>query len=360
MSIASRRLQRGAEQGASLPPSSSTWAQAVATAQAGTGRANILFVGESYFEGIGMNSYGREYRWIDRLTTQLRSQYSITHGGQAFTATRWSSGLGNFVSSTGTGTAANSESYQAARAYTLASGEYREWAVTGDSIDILYATSTSASSVIISVDGSQVDTFSANAAVSYSNVKHYSLGLSSSHTFRVTSSGGTVGVDGVVIYDGDYSAGISYWDCSKGGFTSGQFQPATGASQGWANGDVHLVIESLYGNDYLTSAYVPSTTASRLQARIQRYKQLPNSPDIVTLLYWDISGYMGTNSLGYTHDDYRNALQNIVAIEGVQVVNLHTIYGTAPASYIGSDGVHPTVEGHQAIADSVQVVLSTI
>lgn len=309
MSIAGRRLQRAVPQQDVTPPSSTTWGAAVAAAQGGTGRANILFVGESYFEGVGLNSQGRQYRWIDRLTTQLRSQYGLGTGGQAFTATRWSSGLGNFASSTGTGTAANSENYQAARAYTLADSQYREWAVTGDSIDILYATSTSAGSVVVSVDGSTVDTFSANATASYSNVRHYSLGASGSHTFRVTSSGGTVGVDGVVIYNGDYTAGVSYWDCSKGGFTSGQFQPATGASQGWANADVHLVVESLYGNDYLTSAYAPSLTATRLQARITRYKQLPNSPDIVTLLYWDISGYMGTNSLGYTHDNYRDALQ---------------------------------------------------
>lgn len=351
MGRAARRLQRAHASG--QPSVSGVWATALQAARGGQGRANILFIGDSYFEGVGLNSQGRQYRWIDRLVTQLRTQEGLGLGGQGFTATRWSSQLGSWAASTGTGAATNSENYQAARGSQPTSGQYREWTTSGDSVDVLYSTSSGGGSIVVAVDGATVDTFSTNSAATYSNVKHYTFGSTGTHTFRVTASGGTIGIDGIVSYNGDYQAGISYWDCSRGGYTSNNFRPSTGASQGWANGDIHLIIESLYGNDYLTSAYTPAVSASRLQDRLNRYQSLPHTPDVVVLLYWGIQSFNGDNSLGYSHADYRAALSAVVQNSPATLVDLYEIYGTVPPSYIGSDGVHPTVTGHQAIADAL-------
>lgn len=237
---------------------------------------------------------------------------------------------------------------------------YIEYIVTGDRIDIVYSkTAIAGATVQISVGGVPVDSFDISGGVSYGNVYHYTLGLPATYTVRLTAVGATVGVDGLVVFHGDYDAGLSYWECTRGGATSAFFQPAPaaihGASDGWANANLHLVIDSLYGNDYLEPGGVatPSTVVTRLQARVARYKALANNPDVILLLYWGLSTYNGDNSLGYNHDDYRVAIKAVADDEGCKIINLYDIYGMAPGSYFSGDGLHPNNTGHQAIADGI-------
>lgn len=332
----------------------STWKVALDDASNGTGRANILYVGDSYFEGVGLTSSGRPDRFVDKFVTSLRTEYDVAGSGQGYTPTRYEANPG-YEAATGTGTAnySNSDNYQAMHGAQPTNTRYLEWSVIGDSVDLLHITSAGAGSLAVSVDGgAPIDTFSLNSSATYSNVRHYSLGSAGSHTFRVTSSG-TTGVDGIVSYNGDYTSGISYWDCSRGSSNSQFFQPSTGASIGWSNGVFHLVVDSLYGNDFLANIDIPSVTASRFLARVNRYKTLVNNPTILTILYWDLPDYLSTNSLGYTHDDYRNAIIAVAADEEVNVLDLHDIYGVVDGSYITMDGVHPNASGHQLIVDSL-------
>lgn len=329
----------------------STWSEALAEAKAGTGRANVLFVGDSYFEGQGAGA--RASRWVDLLVNGLRTTYEVDGSGLGWYRPRWSSQQNgvNWPAPTGTAAMSNSENYQCAHGTQPTNGQYLEWTVSGDSVDLVHATGSGAGSIVVAVDGSTVDTFSCNSTATYGNVRHYNLGSNGSHTFRVTSSGGTTGIDGIVVYSGDYSAGISYWECSRGGYLSSNFQPSTGAAQGWANSDAHLVIDSLYGNDYLTSANTPATAAARFAARVAVYKNLPNSPTIVALLYWGLDAMNGDNGLGYDHQDYRDAIQAVATTEGVQIINLADTYPTISSSYLVADNIHPNATGHQMLAD---------
>lgn len=329
----------------------STWSDALAAAIAGTSRANLLWIGDSYFEGQGAGS--RANRFVDKTISGLRALHGLP-GGLGWSRPRWSSQQSSWPASTGNGTASNSENYQCAHGYQLANNQYREWALTGDSVDLVHPTGAGAGSMIVAVDGTTVDSFSQNVAASYGNVRHYALGSSGSHTVRVTSSGGTTAVDGLQVFDGDYTAGISYWECSRGGFASTNFAPATGASKGWAGGDIHLIIESLYGNDYLVNAATPAVVVTRFLARVDRYRTLPTNPSIATLLYWTPSSMSGANSLGYTHADYREAIAAAATSEGVQIIDLAAYYADpVSAGYIGGDNIHPNAAGHAAIGTAL-------
>lgn len=344
-----------------MPGTTSVWGASLAEAANGTGRANILFVGDSYFEGVGLGSSGRPNRFIDRLVDALRAEHDIAGSGLGYVPTRFESNPG-FPAATGTGTSnySNSENYQARHGAQPTNARYLEWTVVGDSVDLLHATSAGAGSLAVSIDGGgSIDSFSLNSATSYANVRHYSLGTSGSHNFRITSTG-TTGVDGIVVYDGDYTAGISYWDCARGGSSSEHFQPSTGASLGWVNGNFHLVIESLYGNDFLDNLATPATAASRFQARVSRYKSLSSNPTIVTILYWDLANYNTANSLGYTHGQYRDAIRAVATTEEVTILDLSTLYGTVSSSYLTLDNIHPNAAGHQLIADCLLDTLEAL
>lgn len=118
-----------------------TWGSALAEAANGTGRANILFVGDSYFEGVGLGSSGRPDRFIDKLVAALRAEYGVGGSGVGYVPTRYEANPG-FPGSTGTatGTYSNSENYQGRHGAQPGNGQYLEWSITGTEVDFLHAT----------------------------------------------------------------------------------------------------------------------------------------------------------------------------------------------------------------------------
>lgn len=362
-----RRLQRSVV--LDVLPGGNTWATALASAQLNSGRANILFVGDSYFEGVGATT--RTNRWIDKLVAGLRTQYSVSGSGIGWISPyRQDSPSDAIYGATGTGS--RDTNAQGTRGVLLDSGEYVQWSIIGDAIDVVHnTTSTAGVSVQISIDGGAPSSFSVSGGVSCGNRHYHSMGSNGSHTVRLTAMGGTISVDGIVAYAGDYNSGISFWECTRGSATSGTWLANTSASPpywtsnavaGWSGGDIHLIIDSLYGNDYLPTDGVntPATVVSRFLARVQRYKQLPNNPDIVVLLYWGIPLFDGDNSTGNDHQDYRNALISAATSEGVYVINLYDTHGMADSSYLAADNVHPNNTGHQVIADAVRAGLAEL
>ena len=119
-----------------------SWGTAIKAAAAGTGRACILYVGDSFIQGEGAST--RLNRWADSLMSALRSRYGITGSGVGLTPYYYNTYLS--VSAgwrhPGQPTMHTPPSWfvtQGNRGVQLGGGEYVEWTVSGDFVDVVYA-----------------------------------------------------------------------------------------------------------------------------------------------------------------------------------------------------------------------------
>lgn len=326
------------------------WRDAIAAAAAGTGLARIGFIGDSYFEGVGASD--RAHRWIDRLATQMRAQHTID-GSALWHSGYWYDGPGGDTDPATTGAQSSSDAYLGRRGVVLDAGEWIEWPITGNSVD-LHAAAASGGSLLLSVAGTTLATWPADG-----NTRRYDWGTAAARTVRITAAGATIGVHGIIEHTGDPDRGLDYLESTRGGATSAYWAPGTGAITALRDASPHLIVWSLYGNDFLPSAGTasPATVASRLAATLADIATWPQPPHVAILLYWGLS-YEGPNDQSATHADYRAALRGVATSHGAQIIDLSTTYQPAPAGMIGGDGVHPTDTGHQAIADYVQAALA--
>lgn len=322
-------------------------------------------------EGEGAST--RANRWIDLLIGSLRTGYSVGGAGFGLTSRYFGTYLTESDSwrhpGSTTGTVANASYFytQADRGSELASTASLSWAVTGDSFDLVYTTTGGAGgygSIKVYVDGTLKTTIASNSvAYQPGTIYHGSLGTAGAHTIKVVASSGTVAVDGVVVYNGDYTAGITYWDCTHTGYDNNNFE-ASGLDyqEGWGQYLPHLIIDDeVGGNEFLNSTLSPTDMAALLHNRIVVYKALSSAPSILFVVNWDLPGLTGNNTLGYSYTQYMTAAINQINTDGGCVIlDVRTVYPTAASNrtWFASDNLHPSDLGHGKIADAVDAVLT--
>jgi hypothetical protein len=373
MTVMLRRRGVDAKRHSSAPLSA--YATSIAAAAAGTGKAKILFVGDSVVEGEGASV--RANRWIDQLIQLIRTRYGIGGSGVGLTAWHYATYLDV---SAGWRTQTNSGvedlswfGTQGYRGAVMDPGTYVQWSVTGDSIDVVYAglqASDGGGSLVVAVDGSTVATINTAAADAYlpGLISHVSLGTAGAHTVRITESGSGTGalLDGIVVYDGDYTAGVTYWDCSHTAFTSDDFvDNSTDYQLGWANYLPTLIVDQLIGlNEYNQSQATPSHVAANLTARIAVYKALASHPTIVVWVPMMTTSYTPNtpNSLGYTREQYYTAaIAAANAAGGVTVFDARSVYPSPdPSWFPTANGGELGDIGHQVTATAFDTYLATV
>lgn len=366
-----------------------TWNSAVAAAKAGTGRAKILVVGDSIAEGE--NASSRATRWLDSLVAKMRSDFGLTAaGGQGLTP---AGGYATYLDSsepwrnpwTVTGTVSTGQvgTMQGDKGAYLNSGASISRTVTGDSADLVYfGVSTGLSgitwgTITIAVDGTTVATVSPTAAGAQKpgQIYHFSLGTAGTHTVKYTATGGAVMIDGDVIYNGDYTAGITYWDASHTGYTSSQDITMMGTSgatsgsttgnwAGWSNFAPHLVIiDQVGGNDLGDGTNTPSQVASNLTSMLNALKALPSSPSILVFAPMRTPGVESESNGSYTIADYVSACKTVATGAGTSVnwLDLNDVYPYAsiPSSWTTGDSQqqHPNDTGQAAEMSTIAGII---
>jgi hypothetical protein len=324
-----------------------------------------LFIGDSLVEGEGAST--RANRWIDALMTSLRSTKGIAGSGLGLTP---ASEYGTYLSvSSGwknpaSGSGRSGQSWMMSQGFKgtiVASGGYVQWTVSGDSADLVFTMATAGyGNLVVAVDGVTVKTIVGTSGYAPGTIDHFSLGTAGSHTIRVTASGGDIFVDGIVVYNGDYTAGLTYWDCAHTSFTASDFAENTDYQQGWTRFLPHLVITDLVGgNEYLSDGESPTVVADRLTTMITTLKALASKPTIYLMVPMHSPGIStGPNGSGYTFAQYCTAAMNAATAAGASVLDLRAIYPTPTSAWFDADALHPNNTGHAQIASAWTSVLT--
>lgn len=335
------------------------WTYAVS--QRASRLATVLFVGDSLVEGQGATT--KANRWMDLFLGKLRTRYTVAAGGPgAIPASYYTYGTSSSWASpaTTTGTLGGGGG---GKGVFLASGQYVQWSVTGDAVDVIYMRYASGGNLTVTVDGTATgQTITGGGADTAGNKARVTFGSSGSHTVRLTATGNGTTVEAVVPYNGDSSAGFSFYDNAHTSWESDRTASGTDSWNGWLNLAPDLVIDDQVGtNDYLHETATPATVTSRLTARLNRYAAMTNPPTVVVLIPMvpPQLASSSANSLGYTYAQYWDGCKTAAQSAGVKVLDLRTLHPSPSASWFDTDDLHSSNAGHQVYATDVDSFLAT-
>lgn len=314
---------------------------------------NILCLGDSITEGAHATSRSR--RWTARLLTNLRNAYP-TLGGEGFLPPRWASAShtqpppATLVGGPGTDVTFG----LGWRCATIQSGKSITWDVVGTSADIHYARGANSGVFAVSVDGGPPTIHAtSNPTTTDDGVLRVDLGPSGPHSLTVAwSSGGTVYVDGIVVYDGDESAGIRMHEAGHFGYTTTGIRQRMDHNvyfdQRLATVAPALVIVAAGIND-MSNSINPATTQANLEAMVDHLNTVTPHPSICLVGYYQRSG-----SFDYPWSDYQDVYRAVEAANDRVTFYDHSLrlptYDTDPDLALMADGVHPADAGHAYLA----------
>lgn len=342
-------------------------------------QCRILFVGDSLLEGQGASSQAT--RSQQRLLAKVNARYGLTpsttgqykpfyfSAGEPVSAS-W--GRYGTRSSEG-GVQDNYEFCVGARGYFIWVGDY--WILPNQSfryIELQYTESGDMSlGTVQLVDitdpgnpqfiGTPHNTATGGAGVRPGKRAIHDFGSVATRTIAVYCNVNGVIIDGVTLYTSSPAVGVTTLDASASGAGSNMAMSGTASWNGWQNMDADLVIDDLWHNDFLANGATPSVSAARMGERIDRYRAISSTIDIAVVMVWNMPAINGTsqNSLGYTLDQYRQAIRAICYTKGVWIFDLSR-YQTANAGLLVADQVHPNDSGHERIATLLDEFLAGI
>lgn len=324
---------------------------------------NIWFgPGDSITEGHGATTVAR--RWQNRAVQNIRTRFpvtGVTGGAGAVPAFYEATTMGQPAATSGTVVKQTSLGL-GGRAYAIAPGGYIEWAVTGSSVDIIYAQVPSSSDVTVSVDGTDVASFpTTTGGVTVDGLLYrITFGSAGAHTVRIRPTHATnyARICGLVVYNGDETKGVRFYDVSKFGTTSAFW--ATGGSGGTSLQQLaaamppSLVVIVLGANDY-SGNITPATFRTNLETTIAKIR-VGASPSFLLV------GQYKRSETGYTYawTDYLDVLKAMDAADAdVTFLDLSTRMPDVLGDTLGlySDFVHPTDKGEGMIADIIAAAI---
>lgn len=315
---------------------------------------DVLVIGDSIGEGVGVNTGNLTNRWASQLIASLRGIYPVANvaGGFGYQAA-WNSAGVNPPTETGTVTHATnglghrSSILGAGAAITFTS------VLPGTSFQLRMKRSTT-DAVTVAVDGGTATTITAGPSGEFT---YTSAALARQvHSVVVTQTAGTPEIEGLFWMDGDEAAGIRLWDCSKAGAKAGDWTTASGGSQAWLTAATgftpSLVVLALGTNDATTvSAATFKTNVANLVTAVRG--QWANVPILLVGSYQPPSRQAG---LIDAWANYGSALRALAAADpAIAYLDLMNAIGSIAVDTYGllNDTTHPNTKGHQLYAQTV-------
>lgn len=334
-----------AEAAASCPAGLDAWCSALAAAP--TRPANVLVVGDSIAQGFYAST--RSGRWIDRVRARLEQDYGgsgqgyvpASEGGvDGFVPAVWVD-QGGYDSSHGLG----------ARSYTIDTSTGSATATfSGDRVQLSYTASPSGGAMRISIDGAaaaRIDTFDPSGVISGRTWVSPPL-ATGTHTLRVVADDtGTLPVysatvEGLMIFDGDYTSGVRVWDASHLGYDSSQFAASPDLGSAVQQVQPDLVVLELGIND-LTHGIPPAEFEADLAAIVSTVAANDGNRFSVAIMeMWN-----PTFQAPDLYSRYVAAETDLAAAAGYSVVDLSSV----DAALYTADGAHANQFGEQVVAD---------
>jgi lysophospholipase L1-like esterase len=337
-------------------------------------RCNVVCVGDSISEGQGATQIDR--RWIARLRDNLRTQHQttgVTGGGRGFLGVT-GSGQVSFTWPTtinGSPTPATTLGPKGQFLQLTASGQSIVYNLVGDSADIMWTQVPFGGTFSWSVDGGGATNISTNGgAIVDGMVTHISLGSAGAHTLTLAWVSGSSNVDGVVEYNGDYTAGIQVHDAAHYGWQTSNWVSVTSSStaspaKAIAALSPSLLLITLGVNDQFAGV-TPATFQANLTTIISQLRAAASAPYpavVINMLpertgqsgyTYPWSQYIGAARAVASADTGGPASSSIVTVMdftlGPRMLGADTdVYGGWP----GGDLVHPSDKGHSLLADTM-------
>lgn len=333
---------------------------------AGSIRARWLAIGDSITEGQGAST--KTNRWIDKALAGIRTTRGVSGGAgyvPGFYGTYASDSPWQSYSAR-SGTVSNDiwGANPGWRHITMSTSATQTWTVTGTHVEIWYL--GNGGTFTWRVDGgSTTSVNTANGGVYATNLRTsvLSLGSAGSHTVTVAATTGPVYISGLVVFNGDSTAGVTLYDGGHTGHTSldalgdvATNDPDQVAT--WTTIAPDLVSIELGFND-VPVPISPAQTVINLRQLIGDLRALPTSPSIVLIV-------------GYTPDasnegaawlaDHVPALRMLGAGDGtISVLDLAATMPAATlsgAGFYSTDGLHPNNSGHTEIANQFATLVT--
>lgn len=337
-------------------------------------RASACCIGDSITEGQGATAY--DNRWLGRLRDMLRSRYptpGLTGGGRGYVNITGTGELSFAWPTTITGSPPGVTTGPKAGGLQFnATGQQVAFTLTGDSADIMWEQVGFGGTFSYKVDSGATTNISTNGGSTVDGkITHISLGSAGAHTLTLAWVSGAANVDGVVEYNGDFSAGIQVHDCGHYGWqTSTWTGTNSGVYASIAALSPALVIITLGVNDQFLGV-VPATFQSNLQAIIGDVRAALTSPYPSFALNM-LPPRQGQSGYAYPWSQYVQAAYNVAAADtsgpgGVSLVTVmdFTLGPRLPGAdadvyglWHAADLVHPSNKGHEYLADCLTEFLS--
>jgi lysophospholipase L1-like esterase len=347
-------------------------------------RCNIVCIGDSITEGqhaAGPPSTGFENRWLARLRDMLRARYptqALVGGGRGFIGAASTGELSFTWPTTITGSPLYGSAGPKAKFVQLnGSGQSISFSLVGDSADIMWVQTPFGGTFSWSVDGGPATHVSTNAGSTVDGkLTHVPLGSVGSHTLVLSWVSGSSDIDGVIENNGDYASGIGVHDAGHYGWQTSNWVSALngGAAAGPAAAIAALapsaVIITLGFNDQY-SGVAPSDFQARLQTIISGLEARLLKPYPAVILNM-LPARINQAKWAYPWSQYVAAAGNVSAADtsgpgGSSIVSVMDFSSAADmpgadADIYGfwqvGDLVHPSIRGHQMIADTLTAFLS--
>ncbi|MGY2067615.1 cutinase family protein [Blastococcus sp. SYSU DS0619] len=329
-----------------------------ADSAAGRGPLDVVVVGDSVAEG---RDVGKGNRWVDTLLNLMRDRYQPPGiaGGEGYVPAYYAAGgMTDRFTFGGTSTLGSQYGF-GMRANHMPSGAGNSMTATftGTSFELHYASSRNTGTITVSVDGAPgtpVPTAGGDYTPSDGGSWTSPPLSRGTHTVTLTNtSGRTVLVEGISVYDGDESAGVRLWEAGHSGWQAEDYANRPTAAQhgqAVASAAPHLVVVALGYND-VVAGFTAAQFRDYLTATVAHLRGPDVGPDPSVL----IVGYpRRTDVPAAAWDAYLQAMAGVAADQGYAFADLSTL----PDFGMSADGVHPTAVGHTQIAEALDRVLA--
>ena len=324
-----------------------------------TVRANVCVIGDSITEGQKVTVMLR--RWVSRVADNLRRDLptdGVTGGGIGFVGNS-ATGVGLFtwpVVNVGTPTVTFNDGPKRSTG-AITAGMSITFTVTGTSVDIMYTQNSSFGTMAISVDGGGATTKATSGTLLAGRLHRVSLGVSGVHTVAIShSSGGDVRIEGLVVYNGDESAGIQVHDCGHGGYNTNDWLATPTVPERWPASIAALspgLIIHAVGADDASDGMSKATYKAKVITHMAKVNAALTSPASWVLLSYPTRDSVVGSAVWQSFIDAR---YEIAATDSrVSVLDLTQRMPDIAGDTLGLyyDLVHPTDKGHSMIADAV-------
>jgi lysophospholipase L1-like esterase len=322
------------------------------------GPLDVVVVGDSVTEGrdVGMGN-----RWVDGLLRLLRERHQPAGvpGGEGYVPAYYAAGgMADRFAFSGSATLGSQYGF-GMRANHMPSGAGNSMTTTftGTSFELHYAASLNTGTITVSVDGGPGVPVTTNGGGSTpaDGGSWTSPPLPrGTHTVTLTNtSGRTVLVEGISVYDGDEAAGVRLWEAGHSGWQAEDYANRPTApqhGQAVAAAAPHLVVVALGYNDV-----VAGFTAAQFREYLTGTVAHLLGPDVGPDPSVVIVGYpRRTDASAAAWQAYLDAMAGVAAEQGYAFADLSTI----PGFGMSGDGVHPTATGHAQLAEALDRFLA--